>query len=304
MTPGTAVLRDPAHVIQHLATRSRFAAFSPVALRLMRLINEDASFSELARLITTDPSISTEVLRLSNSALFNLRAEVRSILHALAIIGRDRTEMIVFTACLWRYLPRPHGNETVRHCWRHSLASALLCEHVIDCGPRMDHVYTAALLHGIGQLALATEFPAQFQRVLQVANEEGHAVQDLEEAAFGANAFQIAAGLFASWRLPDDLTECATSLGVSGLGVSGLGVTGLGVTGLGVSAKNRETAAIVRAGCYIADKLGFSVCTHGSHQRLDRTEESPHVRRLLGLPWLLDVVAEQVNKVESNLTQV
>jgi len=284
MTPGTTFLRDPAHVIQHLATRSRFAAFSPVALRLMRLINEDASFSELARLIATDPSISTEVLRLSNSALFNLRAEVRSILHALAIIGRDRTEMIVFTACLWRYLPRPESNEIVRHCWRHSLASALLCEHVIDCGPRMDHVYTAALLHGIGQLALATEFPAQFQRVLQAANEEGNALLDLEEEAFGANAFQIAAALFASWRLPDDLSECATSLRVS--------------------PKNRETAAIVRAGCYIADTLGFSVCTHGSHQRLDQTEESPQVRRLRGLPWLLDVVAEQVNKVESNLTQI
>ena len=284
MRPGTAVLRDQSDVIQHLATRSRFAAFSPVALRLMRLINEDASFAELARLIATDPSISTEVLRLSNSALFNLRAEVRSILHALAIIGRDRTEMIVFTACLWRYLPRPDGNETVRHCWRHSLASALLCEHVIDCGPRMDHVYTAALLHGIGQLALATEFPAQFQRVLHVANEEGHAVLELEEAAFGANSFQIAAALFASWRLPDDLSECATSLRVS--------------------AKNRETAAIVRAGCYIADQLGFSVCAHGSHQRLDQTEESPHVRRLLALPWLLDVVAEQVNKIESSLTQV
>ena len=284
MTAGTGVLRDPARVIQHLATRSRFAAFSPVALRLMRLINEDASFSELARLIASDASISAEVLRLSNSALFNLRAEVRGILHALAIIGRDRTEMIVFTACLWRYLPRPDGNEIIRRCWRHDLASALLCSHVIDYGPRMDHVYTAALLHGIGQLALATEFPAQFQGVVQVATKEGHAVLDLEEAAFGANAFQIAAALFASWSLPDDLSECATSLHVS--------------------AKNRESAAIVRAGCYIADKLGFSVCAHGSHQRLDQAEESPHVRRLLGLPWLLDVVAEQVNKIESNLTRI
>ena len=283
MKSGTAVLRDPADVVHHLAMRSRFAAFSPVALRLMRLINEDASFSELARLIATDPAISTEVLRLSNSALFNLRGEVRSILQALAIIGRDRTEMIVFTACLWRYLPRSDGAETVRRCWRHSLASALLCEHVIDCGPRMDHVYTAGLLHGIGQLALATEFPAEFERVLQAAGEEGLAVVDLEEAAFGVNAFQIAAALFEAWNLPTDLSECATSLSVS--------------------PKNDDSAAIVRAGCYMADKLGFSVCGNGSHGRLDETGESPYVRRLLALPWLLDVVAEQVNKIESNLTQ-
>jgi len=282
MTAPTGNLRDSEPVIQHLAHRSRFAAFSPVALRLMRLINEDAPFSDLAKLITTDPSISTEVLRLSNSALFNLRAEVRSILHALAIIGRDRTEMIVFTACLWRYLPQHGGQEIVRRCWRHSLASALLCEHVIDCGPRMDHVYTAALLHDIGQIALATEYEEQFRRVLDVAAEEGHAVLELEEAAFGDNAFQIAAALFAQWNMPADLNQCATSMNVS--------------------PGNLETAAVVRAGCHVADRLGFAVCAHGSHERLDHAEESKYVERLLALPSLLEVVAEQVNKVECSLT--
>ena len=282
MTSNATVSPDPAPVINRLATQSRFAAFSPVALRLMRLINEEASFSDLARLITTDPSISTEVLRLSNSALFNLRAEIRSILHALAIIGRDRTEMIVFTACLWRFLPRAPGSDLIRRCWRHSLASALLCEHMIDCVSRMDHAYTAALLHGVGQLALVTEFPRQYNRVLEVACEEGHAVIDLEEAAFGANSFQIAEALFARWSMPEDLSQCATSRSVD--------------------PKNREIADIVRAGCHVADKLGFAVCPHGSHGRLDAAETSPFTRRLLSVPWLLEVIAEKVNKVECSLT--
>ena len=282
MTPITTVSQDCPPIIRKLAGQSRFAAFSPVALRLMRLINEEASFSDLARLITTDPSISAEVLRLSNSAVFSLRAEIKSILHALAIIGRDRTEMIVFTACLWRFLPRASGGDLIRRCWRHSLASALLCEHMIDCVSRMDHAYTAALLHGMGQLALVSEYPAQYGRVLQVAEEEGHTVIDLEEAAFGANSFQIAEALFSHWSMPVDLGQCATARSVD--------------------AKNREVSEIVRAGCYVADKLGFSVCTHGSHARLDQSKESPFIQRLMNVPWLLEVIAEKVNKVECSLT--
>ncbi|MGA2185821.1 MAG: HDOD domain-containing protein [Bryobacteraceae bacterium] len=282
MTSNITVSPDPAPVINRLATQSRFAAFSPVALRVMRLINEEASFSELARLITTDPAMSTEVLRLSNSALFNLRAEIRSILQALAIIGRDRTEMIVFTACLWRFLPRAPGSDLIRRCWRHSLASALLCEHMIDCVSRMDHAYTAALLHGVGQLALVTEFPTQYNRVLEMASEDGHAVIDLEEAAFGVNSFQIAEALFARWSMPEDLSQCATSRSVD--------------------PKNRGIADIVRAGCHVADKLGFTMCPHGSHGRLDEAETSPFTQRLLSVPWLLEVIAEKVNKVECSLT--
>jgi HD-like signal output (HDOD) protein len=281
MTPSTAVSVDSAKVIQRLASQSRFAAFSPVALRLMRLINEEASFSDLARLIATDPSLSTEVLRLSNSALFNLRAEIKSILHALAIIGRDRTEMIVFTACLWRFLPRAPGSDHIRRCWRHSLATALLCEHMIDCVSRMDHAYTAALLHGVGQFSLMTEFPAQYNRVLDVASEGEHAVIDLEEAAFGATSFQITEALFTRWSMPGDLSQCATSLSLE--------------------PKNREIADIVRAGCHMADKLGFSVCAHGSHRRLEDNVTSPVLQRLANVPWLLEVIAEKVNKVECSL---
>jgi HD-like signal output (HDOD) protein len=282
MKSTTAISADTVPVIGRLASQSRFASFSPVALRLMRLINEEASFSDLARLIATDPSISTEVLRLSNSSLFNLRGEIRSILHALAIIGRDRTEMIVFTACLWRFLPRAPGSELIRRCWRHSLASALLCEHLTDCVSRMDHAYTAALLHGVGQLALTTEFPTQYSRLLEVAAGDGHPVIDLEEASFGANSFQIAEALFARWNMPEDLSQCATSRSLD--------------------PKNRETAAIVRAGCHVADKLGFAVCPEGSHRRLDAAEASPFTERLLRVPWLLEVIAEKVNKVECSLT--
>jgi hypothetical protein len=52
----------------------------------------------------------------------------------------------------------------------------------------------------------------------------------------------------------------------------------------------------------VADKLGFAVCSHGSHGRLDAAVASPYTQRLLNVPWLLEVIAEKVNKVECSLT--
>jgi hypothetical protein len=43
------------------------------------------------------------------------------------------------------------------------------------------------------------------------------------------------------------------------------------------------------------------VCPHGSHNRLDSAAQSPFTQRLLGSPWLLEVIAEKVNKVECSL---
>ena len=49
----------------------RLPAFSPVAVRLMALVaDENVSFKEVAKLISLDPALSGETLRMANSGLF------------------------------------------------------------------------------------------------------------------------------------------------------------------------------------------------------------------------------------------
>lgn len=61
-------------------------------LRLLRLVNEDEyDYSEAARIIMQDVSLSYKLLRMVNSAAFAFRKRISSVQHALAILGTDDT---------------------------------------------------------------------------------------------------------------------------------------------------------------------------------------------------------------------
>ena len=137
---------------------ARLPAFSPMAVKLRSVLaDERTTFNDVARLIALDPVLAGEVLRLANSGLYGRRFEVRSVLTAIAILGFGKLSQIAVTAVLWRGFPR-RTTPFVRDWWRHSIAAALVArqssKHL-----GLVNAYTAALLHGVGQLALFEDAP-------------------------------------------------------------------------------------------------------------------------------------------------
>ena len=63
------------------------------------------------------------------------------------------------------------------------------------------------MLHDIGKLILARDFPRQYGEVLTGAQECGYAVSDLEREAFGADHADLGAYLLGLWGLPSTLIE-------------------------------------------------------------------------------------------------
>jgi HD-like signal output (HDOD) protein len=152
---------------------ARLPAFSPVALRLMTIISdENVSFKEVAKLISLDPALSGEVLKLANSGFYGRRSSVSSIVHAIALVGIRRVSPIVITAAIWKALPR-QPSPTVKAWWRHSIASALVAEHLSQQSSGVDSAYTASLLHAIGQLALVEYSRGQYNEIVEMAWSTG-----------------------------------------------------------------------------------------------------------------------------------
>src|SRR5579864_1868035 len=130
----------------------RLPVFSPVAVRLMSMVaDENVSFKEVGKLISLDPVLSGETLRVANSGLYGRRQQVQSVLHAIAMLGLHRLTRIAVTAALWRGIPN-RTSPFMKAWWRHSVAAALIAEN--SSVLPIDHAYTAGLLHGVGQLAL------------------------------------------------------------------------------------------------------------------------------------------------------
>ncbi len=75
--------------------------FPWVAKRLMATVSrEDVDIHEVGKLIAAEPVFATRVLQLANSPLFALQRQVRTISHAIILLGLDRVKAITFTRAL------------------------------------------------------------------------------------------------------------------------------------------------------------------------------------------------------------
>lgn len=183
--------------------------FPAVATKLLGVISdEDADFREVSRLIMTDTALSSQVLRLSNSSLFGFSQEVKSVLKALCLVGANRVRDMLVTVALKDYVS-PRESPVLGACWRHSLASALWGEalaqwYVLD----RPMLYTAAIVHDLGRIALFKLSPDAYGRFLEkAASEAMHDYRDMEHDNFTIDHCQVGGYLSKLWQFQSGLVD-------------------------------------------------------------------------------------------------
>src|SRR6267142_5434702 len=120
------------------------------------LSSQSVDLKKVGAVIRTDPSLSAQVLRLCNSALFGLRRRVISIEQAAVMLGTERLRTLVLTCSLMQFAGKRLSNEQLASFWQHSFLSALLSERIarqVDYFEK-EQAYLGGLLHDIGQLPL------------------------------------------------------------------------------------------------------------------------------------------------------
>jgi HD-like signal output (HDOD) protein len=266
--------------IDALLRCSKLPSLPAVSVRLMEMVaQENVSFADVGRLLMTDASLSTEVLRAANTPLFGTRSEVKTIPHALATLGLNRVVMVVVTTALWRTIPGSINRQLVRAWWRHNLATALLTKH-LEGGEQVQEVgYTAGLLHSVGQLALLGAHPAEYHGVLARAAHTGLAVAECEREAFGVDHGALGAALLAEWHVPEDLVEAARYHHHPELA-------------------QRPSTLLVSRSCEAAHYLGYSVFSK-LRQPIEAARDA--VREILDDEPLRIRIEERVNSLESSL---
>ena len=268
MTPAGAVVK------QFL---KRLPAFSPVAVRLMALVaDENVSFKEVAKLISLDPALSGETLRMANSGLYGRRGEVVSVLHAIAMVGLHQLTRIAVTAALWRGIPN-RTSPFMKAWWRHSVAAALIAEHSATLP--IDHAYTAGLLHGVGQLALIEHGMPDYASLVTISVASGLDLLEDERAAYGTDHAELAGLILEAWGLPEIVQDAAALHHWPNSG--------------------SDLADAVQIGCIAAEHIGFGAC--GCHRQLAAEDYSAQVKEVIGNKHLLEVFATEVNSIECSL---
>jgi len=181
--------------------------FPAVAQRVLKLVSaEDVGPYAVGELIKMDPSFSAELLRFANSALFGARREVRSLTHAILMVGTDRIKTMATLVVVNRMVRASVRVEALRKVWIHSLVTALIAEQAARSARfSCDGAYTAGLLHNLGTLGLMSAFPDEYSRMLEVSNDFGFDLLRTERDLFEIDHCAAGAFLAQDWDFPDEL---------------------------------------------------------------------------------------------------
>jgi HD-like signal output (HDOD) protein len=152
----------------------------------------------LERVLTTDQGAVTGLLRLANSAYFGVPGEVSCAATAIRVVGHRRLRALLchlIAGKLFEILRL--DAPIVDRVRRKALGAAVVCAEVGAPAGDSETLRVAGLLHNVGELALASEFPAELA-----------AATDPVET-FGIRYEAAGAVLLRAWRLPREMADAA-----------------------------------------------------------------------------------------------
>ncbi|MBF4694129.1 HDOD domain-containing protein [Fusibacter ferrireducens] len=177
--------------------------------QLSLLIQENASVEEIALKLEEDPAVTSNILKMANSAFYN--AKTGSIRQAIMYIGLINVKNIILTNAVFGNDGLPP--ETRQIHWEHvSLTNKILNGMYQELlGKKLNNnISSVGLLHDIGSIVLMSNFPKEFKKIVEIVNcQEGTNINAVEKEWIGFNHEELGGHLLDLWGLPFPIIEAA-----------------------------------------------------------------------------------------------
>ena len=178
-------------------------AIPEVMQQLMTEFNdEEVAVARLVTLVSSDQVLSANLLRMANSAYFEVPYTVSTVADAVGKLGLTNLRTLVISLGLTGSFKAIPGIDT-RQFWRHSLHTALIARHLSALvAVRPDLAFMVGLTHAIGVLVMHLGMPEKMASI--------NAVQGLfdpdrlltEHATLGFTHADVGAELARRWKFP------------------------------------------------------------------------------------------------------
>lgn len=185
-----------------------------VYLRINRLIEDpNSSSADIAKAVSQDASFTVKLLKLANSAVYNFSSSIDTVAKAVTLIGTSQIRSLALSLSVASsFEGMPNDLVSMRNFWKHSLlcalAARLLCKQARRCDA--DALFTAGLLHDIGELIIFNRLPDQAKEALMLVldSQEEISVPEAEGQIIGFDHSAVGGALAKQWNLPTVLQEC------------------------------------------------------------------------------------------------
>jgi putative nucleotidyltransferase with HDIG domain len=185
-----------------------------VFIRINQLVEDpNSSTADIAKAVGQDPSFTVRLLRVANSPFYGFSSTIDTVPKAVSVIGTTQIRNLALSMSVAStFAGLPNNLVSMDNFWHHSLYCALvariLARQAGKCDP--EAVFTAGLLHDIGELIIFNRMPEQAKESLLAVLDQ---VDDLpiyisEREIIGFDHAQVGGELARQWGLPPLLEEC------------------------------------------------------------------------------------------------
>jgi putative nucleotidyltransferase with HDIG domain len=182
----------------------------------MEIINElkseDPSIQKVGEIVAKDLGMTAKILQLINSSFFGLPQRVSSAEKAVTLLGLDLIKAIALTSGAFsKFEGIKLSGFSVDALWAHGLKTGGFSKVIAQSEKLekkiVDAAFMAGLLHDIGKILIAANFPENFSEIMETAKNREISFHQAELELMGATHAEVGAYLLGLWGLPETIIE-------------------------------------------------------------------------------------------------
>ncbi|NUN47853.1 MAG: HDOD domain-containing protein [Candidatus Brocadiae bacterium] len=178
---------------------------------LSMLEDPASSAPDVTQVLVRDASLSSQILKLVNSAFYGLPQKVSDLTRAIALLGFGRIKTLVLSVSMLRLFRSLSGRrrEEFSRFWMHSAVVAGLMRRM---ALRMEvkepeSAFVLGLVHDAGKLVFLGHFQEQHAAIVRLAEERRASFAAVEGSVFATTHAEVGAWMARGWGLPKELEE-------------------------------------------------------------------------------------------------
>jgi len=187
----------------------KLVALPDICIKVNRLIEApNYSAATLGDLITQDADLSARLLRLVNSAFFNLQVPVETISRAVTVVGtQELRNLIMATTAARAFTGIPGDLVDMAEFWRYSLSTGVIAgELASHCRVlHTERLFVMGVLHDIGRLVIYLKLPDASRDILLVSGGDDTLLPEVENDILGFTHMAVGEALLYKWKLPTSI---------------------------------------------------------------------------------------------------
>lgn len=190
----------------------RMPGLSTTVSKVLQVCNNPAtSPNDLNKVISLDPVLTGQVLKLINSAYYSLPNKISSLTRAIIMLGINTVKNLVLGTSIVGSVGKTKSSKlfSMDDFWAHSLAVGVTAKALAVRGNlpvnEREEYFVAGLLHDLGKIPMNNRYPDDYAAVIKMAAEKEILLSEAEREVFGFDHGVVGQMIAEKWQLTPSL---------------------------------------------------------------------------------------------------